>query len=409
MQVLFALLLSLVFLSTPAFATPPSPLVQGNNDFAVDMYSQLKTEPGNIIFSPLSLSTALAMTYAGAREQTATEMANTMHFGLDQQQLPMAMGGLLKDLNAGGDAHGYKLKVVNALWLEKSFEFQPEFLKLTHDNYDAGLNVVDFRTASDDARLTINQWVEEQTAQKIKELIPPHILNSLTRLVLTNAVYFKGDWRSPFEKVATQDGPFHIAADTTVTTPLMHKTAAYYYLDGGSFQALQIPYKGDDLSMILFLPKTIDGLEALENSMTTANIQNWINGLAPAQHVQITLPKFKATLLLDNLVDTFTAMGMRQAFLYPVADFSGIADPHKNNNESLFISQIIHKAYVAVDENGTEAAAATAVIMMAESAMARPEEPIVFNADHPFIFLIRDDHSGSILFWGRLADPSNKN
>jgi serpin B len=378
--------------------------VQGNSQFALDLYAQLRGQDGNLFFSPYSISTALAMTRAGAKGDTAAQMDKTLHFTLGQDILHAAFGALAKEVN--GDAaqpsdkkRGYQLSTANALWGQKGYPFKPDFLKLTKDNYGAGLNNVDFIGATEQARQTINSWVEKQTQDKIKDLIPPDGLTVDTRLVLTNAIYFKGDWASQFKKDATKNEPFHVAADKKIDAPLMHQTGDYGYLDGGTFQALEMPYAGKDLSMVVLLPKKVDGLPDLEKDLTADKLAGWI-GKIHTQEVIVTLPKFKTTQQM-SMTEVLSKMGMPIAFMPGRADFSGIADA----KEPLFISDVFHKAFIDVNEEGTEAAAATAVAIATESARVEPPTP-EFRADHPFVFLIRDKRSNSILFFGRMADPT---
>ena len=387
---------------TPASATTDrEAVVEGNNAFAVELYGQLRNQNGNLFFSPESISTALAMTYAGARGDTASEMAKTLHFTLPPDRLHPAMGALLSDFNA--PHNGYQLRVADALWAQQGYTFRDDFLKLTKKDYGAGFHPVDFKGATEAARLTINQWIEQKTENKIVNLIPPGTLTPDTRLVLTNAIYFKGDWQTPFKKDQTEVEDFHLSPAHSVKVPLMHIFDSYSYLNGGTFQALEIPYKNNELSMIVFLPNDVRGMPAFENSLTASNMQQWLSKLHPASDVILTLPKFKMTRQF-TLQDTLGAMGMPSAFDRIAADFSGMT-----GKRDLFISAVIHKAFVDVNEEGTEAAAATAVVM--EMAMARrgppPPSPIVFRADHPFMFLIRDNRSGGILFMGRVTNPAN--
>ncbi|MGA3264763.1 MAG: serpin family protein [Terracidiphilus sp.] len=384
--------------TSPSAAADQAAVVQGNNAFAVELYSQLRNQPGNLFFSPESISTALAMTYAGARGDTASEMAKTLHFTLPPERLHPAMGALLSNLNAAHN--GYQLRVADALWAQQGYTFLDDFLSVTKSDYGAGFNQVDFKGATEAARLTINKWVEQKTESKITNLLPPGTLKPDTRLVLTNAIYFKGNWQTPFEMTLTQSDDFHVSQKQTVKAPLMHRTDSFNYLNGGTFQALEIPYKSGELSMIVFLPNDISGLPALEQSLTASNMQQWLSQLQSVPKVILTLPRFKMTRQFE-LNDTLGAMGMPQAF-GTQADFSGIT-----GSRDLFISAVIHKAYVDVNEQGTEAAAATAVVMEG-MAMREPNRPppIVFRADHPFIFLIRDNRSGGILFMGRVIDPT---
>jgi len=385
---------------TPPLATATADraaVVEGNNAFAIDLYGQLRTQSGNLFFSPDSISTALAMTYAGARGDTATEMAKTLHFTLPPLRLHSAMGSLLGDLNAPHD--GYQLRMANALWAQQGHAFLDDFLKLTKSDYGAGFKQVDFKDATEAARLTINQWVEQQTDDKIKDLLQPGVLSSRTRLVLTNAIYFKGDWQTQFDKAQTRDEDFHLSAAQNVKASMMHREGGFNYFDGGTFQILEIPYKSAELSMIVLLPKDVGGMFALEQSLTAPNTRQWLGQLRPVPKVIMTLPKFKMTQQFE-LQDTLGAMGMTLAF-DAHADFSGMT-----GNREFYISAAIHKAYIDVNEEGTEAAAATAVVMRSMMARMQQPAPPVFRADHPFIFLIRDNRSGGILFMGRVTDPT---
>jgi serpin B len=369
-------------------------LVQGNNTFALDLYRELATEKGNLFFSPYSISTALGMTYGGARGDTAAQMATTLHFGLPPERLHPAFGSLIKEINGAGKPRKYQLQTANRLWGQKDYGFLPEFLKLTETNYGAGLKEVNFAGATEEARKAINAWVEKQTRDKIKELIKPGILTPNTRLVLTNAIYFKAAWMHPFSEKSTVKGDFHVGADKKVTVPLMHGGVRTGYFKGDDFEALNLPYESYDLSMIVLLPKA-GGLADFEKRLTAANVQGWLGKLR-THRVTVTLPKFKVTAEF-MLKPTLSRMGMPLAFDSRKADFSGMT-----TREKLWISHVIHKAFVDVNEAGTEAAAATAVVMEGRSA----PPPATFRADRPFVFLIRDNRTGSILFAGRVTDPA---
>jgi serpin B len=371
-------------------------VTEGNNIFAAALYGRLRHQSGNLFFSPESISTALAMAYAGARGSTASEMAKTLHFTLPPDKLHPAMGALLRDLNATHE--GYQLSVANALWAQQGYTFLDDFLRLLKSDYGAGLNQVDFKGATEAARLTINQWVEQKTQDKIKDLLQPGALRPDTRLVLTNAIYFKGDWETQFDKAQTKNEDFHLSPAQTTPAPLMHREGRFSYFDGGTFQILEIPYKSKELSMIVFLPKDAAGLSALEESLTGSNLQEWLGKLASVPKVIVTMPKFKMTQQFQ-LGPTLSAMGMPQAFSGS-ADFSGMT-----GHRDFAISAVIHKAYVDVNEEGTEAAAATGVTMRTMAMRAPEGPPPVFQADHPFVFMIRDNRSASILFIGRMADP----
>lgn len=382
----------------PVPLAPETPkVVEGNNQFALDLYGKLRSEKGNLFYSPYSLSTALAMTYAGARTQTAEQMAKTLHFNLEPDKLHAAMGALYKNLNAGGQKRGYRLNVANALWGQKNFGFLPDFLNVTKTHYAAGFNEVDFAGASEAARKTINDWVEKETQQKIKELIKPGVLGTLTRLVLTNAIYFKGDWASKFKKEATREEPFHLRSDKQVKVLMMNQTGKFRYLEDETFQALELPYVGKDLAMLVFLPKKIGSLSEFEKTLIAAKLKEWLAKLQ-SQEVIVSLPKFKMTAEF-SLAPVLSAMGMPLAFDSRKADFSGMS----GSTERLFVSAVVHKAFVEVNEEGTEAAAATGVVVTTRSERVLRR----FRADHPFIFLIRDNRTGSILFVGRVSNPQS--
>jgi serpin B len=372
-------------------------VVEGNNAFAVALYHQLGGQTGNLFFSPESISTALAMAYAGARGNTASEMAKALHYTLPPGQLHPAMGALLRNLNAPHS--DYQLNVANALWAQQGYTFLDQFLNLLKTDYGAGLQQVDFKGAPEAARSTINQWVEQKTEDKIKDLLAPGALRPDTRLVLTNAIYFKGDWQTQFDKAQTRNEDFYLSQTKSATAPLMHREGSFGYFDGGTFQVLEIPYKSNELSLIVLLPKERSGLPGLENTMTASKMQQWLSKVAPVSKVIVTIPRFKSTQEFE-LSAALRALGMPQAFASG-ADFSGMT-----GKRDFAISAVIHKAFVDVNEEGTEAAAATAVTMRALAMRAGPAPP-VFRADHPFIFLIRDNSSRSILFMGRITDPAS--
>ena len=373
-------------------------IVQGDNQFAVDMHAQLDREqPGkNLFFSPTSISLALAMTAAGARGPTQSEMAKVLHLDADLAQAHTHYHQLLKQWNAVGEMRAYQLRVANRLWGQKGYAIRPEFLTLTRQQYGAEMLLVDFAEAAAASR-EINHWVEEQTNGKIKDLIPPGSLDAMTRLVLTNAVYFKGDWVRPFDKQNTREEDFTVSAQGKVKVPLMHQQTKMGYAEEETFQVLEMLYAGRELSMVVLLPKKMDGLPELEKAITVDKLA-WLMSKLRVHEVNTYLPKFKLETSF-GLNPTLEAMGMKRAFSRE-ADFSGISSA-----EALYISAVLHKAYVDVNEEGTEAAAATGV-MMGALAMRRPEPIPVFRADHPFLFLIRDTKAGSILFMGRLNNPT---
>lgn len=367
-------------------------MVKGNTTFALDLYGQLKQQPGNLFFSPYSISTALAMTYAGARGRTENEMAAVMHFP-DQKTTHPGFAALLKQIDAAQGKKSVILRVANALWAQKGHPFLKPFLSLVKKNYNSEVKPVDFRAAPEPARREINAWVSKKTEHKIEDLLPPGILNSLNRLVLVNAVYFKGRWAEQFAASDTKNAPFHLTPDKTAPVPMMYKNASFGYTENSLLQALELPYAGNTCSMVVLLPKS--DLSTLEKELTADNLSRWLAGLK-RREVSVWLPKYKLTSAF-SLKETLAGLGMHDAFDPANADFSGM-----DGRRELSIGGVIHKAYVDVNEEGTEAAAATAVVMMKLSAPAHRTE---FRADHPFLFLIRDKTTGSILFLGRVVNP----
>ena len=392
-----AVFVSSVALATNAPAASPQDIaavVDGNNQFALDLYQQLAgASEENLFLSPYSVSTALAMTYAGARGNTAVEMAETLHFPLPAEEFHPAMGGLIDQINDPA-REGYSLAVANRLWGQVGYPFLPEFLATVEENYGAGLEQMDFAADPEPCRLTINQWVEDQTNNKIKDLLPANSITSYTRLVLTNAIYFLGDWQYQFDPELTTDAPFYSAPGESITLPMMHQEQDLQYAEYDGVQVLEFPYNNEELSLIAILPDEIDGLPALEQSLTSATLDTYLGGLSETP-VSVHLPKFEMTCEF-SLRDTLMTMGMVDAF-GGAADFSRI-----DGMGGLFISKILHKAFIQLDEEGTEAAAATAVVLDGSVGDPMPE----FRADHPFLFLIRDNVTDSILFLGRVIEPT---
>ncbi|WP_152051297.1 serpin family protein [Tautonia marina] len=375
---------------------PMDAVVRGNSQFALDLYGQLAQEPGNLFFSPYSISSALAMTLGGAAGETAEQMADVLHLTLPSDELHPAFGALNTRLLETKDDTGYQLDVANRLWGQQGYGFVPGYLALTRDAYDAELQTVDFARATEEARDEINSWVEDQTKGKIQNLIPPGVLDSLTRLVLTNAIHFKGDWAAPFLDQATRDAPFFLPGEDEVMVPLMNRRGSYRYGEGEDLKILELPYGKGDLSMVVLLPDTRDGLGALEAKLNAEQLDHWIAGLR-RQEVAVALPRFSLSSQF-TLNQALSKLGMSLPFQPGQADFSGM-----DGSRELYITAAIHKAFVDVNEEGTEAAAATGIVVGVRSAL--PSEPKVFRADHPFLFLIRDTHTGSILFLGRLTNP----
>ena len=376
-------------------------LVEGNSAFAFELYRALKGEEGNLFYSPYSISLALAMTYAGARGETAEQMAATLQFILDQDRLHPAFNWLDAELASRGegaqgkDGEGFRLNIANAIWGQEDYTFLPDFLDVLAENYGAGLRVMDFITQAEKSRLAINEWVSDQTNNRIPELVPQGAIGALTRLVLTNAIYFNAAWAYPFDEKATANGPFYLLDGGQVTVPMMKQTESFGYTEGEGYQAVELLYDGDELSMVILLPAS-GNFQAFEEGLQFQQIADIMSGLQPSA-VSLTMPRFEFDSEF-SLKDTLTGMGMQDAFS-GAADFSGMT-----GNRELFISDVIHKAFVSVDEAGTEAAAATAVIM---PTAAPPEPSVDVTADRPFIFLIRDVETGTILFVGRVLNPGS--
>ena len=383
--------------SAPAAGPAPDTrtTVADNNRFALELYVKLRAAEGNLFFSPYSISTALAMTYAGARDETAVEMARVMHFDSPPDRLHLAMGALIRDLNEGGKKGGYQLAVANALWGAKGEEFRKEYIDLVQASYGGALRTLDFDADAESARRTINGWVEDNTAHKIKDLIPSKGAIQGAKLVLTNAIYFKGNWAALFKADQTKAERFTLIDARKVDAPLMHQTGKFLYTEDNDCQLLEMPYAGDDdVVMTILLPRKLDGLAALEKSLEAGSLQVRLAKRAKREAV-VTLPKFKVTSTFQ-LNEALGALGMQRAFR---GGFTGMTV-----KGDLFIGPVLHKAFVDVNEEGTEAAAATGVVMMTTSVGPRPG-PVVFRADHPFLFLIRHARTESILFIGRLMTP----
>lgn len=376
-------------------------LVNGNSAFALGLYHFLREEKdGNLFYSPYSISLALAMNYAGARGETAQQMADTLHFTLPQDRLHPAFNGLDLELASRGegakgkDSQGFRLNIVNAIWGQQGYKFLPAFLDTLAENYGAGLRLLDFAGNPEASRVTINDWVSDQTEGRIKDLIPQGVIDKLTRLVLTNAIYFNAAWAEPFKEELTTDGPFHLLDGSQVTVPMMKQTTSFGYAEGEGYQAVELPYDGRELAMVIFLPAA-GKFETFENSLDAGKVEAIIESLN-YREVALTMPKFEVESDF-SLVDALAAMGMPVTFSAG-ADFSGM-----DGTRNLYIGDVIHKAFVSVDEAGTEAAAATAVVM---KLTAMPEPAVEVTVDRPFLFLIRDIETGAILFVGRVVNPA---
>lgn len=374
-------------------------LAKNNNAFAFDLYGSLRTEAGNLIYSPYSISLALAMTYAGARGETESQMAQVLHF-LPQDQAHPAFNALDLQLAESGkasskDAVPLQLSIANAVWAEQTYPFLQSFLDTIALNYGAGVRLVDFINQHEAARKEINDWVSEQTKGKIKDLIPRGMLTPATRMALVNAIYFKADWLSPFDANSTQDAPFHLLDGSEVTVPTMNQDAFLPYAQGDGWQAVELAYQGETAAMDIIVPDE-GRFEEVESNLNYESASTILESLQPSS-VMLALPKFEFESEF-GLREQLMALGMKDAFDGDVADFSGMTE-----RKDLYISAVIHKAFVAVDEKGTEAAAATAVIM--ERASARLSD-VTLTIDRPFLFLLRDIPTGQILFVGRVVNPA---
>jgi serpin B len=375
-------------------------LVVGNSAFAFDLYQALRCEEGNLFFSPYSISAALAMAYAGAKGETETQMADVLGFLPQEEQHPAfnALDLALRERPEGADEEDrFELNIANALWGQRDYVFLSTFLDVLAANYGAGLHLLDFRADPEGSRLTINDWVADQTNDRILNLLTPGTIQPETLLVLTNAIYFLGKWAVEFDPAFTNDeGVFRLMDCTEVIAPMMSQRAYHGYVDGEGYQAVELAYRGSTYSMVLMLPDP-GWFEAFESTLTAARFEEIVLALEPTR-LDLALPKFTFEDSF-RLGRTLAELGMADAFNASLADFSGM-----DGTREIAISDVVHKAFVAVDEEGTEAAAATAVIMVGTSAM--PEEPIRIAFDRPFLFAIRDQQSGIVLFLGRVLDPS---
>jgi serpin B len=378
-------------------------VVDGNNAFALDLYQQLRAQPGNVFISPFSISTALAMTRAGARGQTEKEMTNVLHLVLPQAALHPAFRALLARMDRIQRGNRIILKTANSLWGQRDYPFTADFVKMVREDYFAEAQAVDFKQSPETAANEINRWVDAQTAHKIPGGLPLGALTKNTRLVLGDAIYFKGKWQHVFKKQDTQPAPFYISTNETVTVPMMFQTAPFRHAFSGddSVELIELPYTGQDLSMIILLPTKYgpDGdqndVYHLEQQLTADNLRAWLGALdqAYANETRVGLPRF-TTKSSFNLVNDLKALGMTSAF-DGTADFSGL-----DGTQNLFLSDVFHNTFVEVNEAGTEAAAAALVVAATKGG------PSSFVVDRPFIFLIREHGSGTILFLGRIINPA---
>ena len=374
------------------------------NAFAADLYAQLRAENGNLIVSPYSIAVALAMTGAGATGNTAAELDKVLHLPVKEKVSDLQA---FKEMTASvttpprGAKHKPELSVANSLWLEQSHPWKQAFLVIARDHYRAGLFEANFRGNSEGARGSINRWVEKETHSRIKDLVPAGALDGNTKAVLANAIYFKARWAAAFKKEDTKPEDFTLASGQKVQTPLMFQQGNFRLWDTDTFQMLKVPYDGKATSMYVLLPKKHDGLPALERQLTPATLAEWTTVMSGGK-VNVWLPRFKFTVPTE-LAGVLQQMGVKDAFDPGRANFAGMTD----HPQGLYISRVLHKAFVETDEVGTEAAAATAVVMTLRAVAQPPEIPVQnFRADHPFLFVIKHEPTGAVLFMGRVTDPT---
>jgi len=379
-------------------------LVEGNSRFAFGLFAYLAEEDTNVFFSPYSISAALAMTYAGAREETASQMENVLGFSLGAAALHPAFNALDQRLMSPSrclsnpDSDPFQLSIANALWGQVGHTFLEEYLDLLAVNYGAGIHRVDFENATEAARATINEWVSDQTEGKVPELLGAGMLSSSSRLVLTNAVYFNAAWSLPFEASDTVSAPFTLSDGSTIEVPMMNQITRFAYAKTEDVRVLELGYANSTMAMTILLPEP-GALDSFIATLTAERFADLVAGLT-SELIALRLPTFsyEASFLL---ADPLARMGMTTPFRGGVADFSGM-----DGTQELFIGEVVHKAFVAVDEAGTEAAAATAVIMVGTGAPMEQPTPIPFVVDRPFVFVIRDQETGTVLFIGKVMDPS---
>ncbi len=388
----------------PPWTADMQAIADGNNKFACDLYAKLAEKNGNVFFSPYSVHTALSMTATGAKDATREQMLKALHLPTDAEKL-LAAG----DLGAYYTGRGkpYELAVANALWGNKEpvpgGKWRTDWLDLQQKHFRAGFREADFRSNPDGERARINHWVAEQTRDKIKNVLGPTDITNRTAMVLANAIYFKGDWVNAFEKSATRDQPFHLADGSKVNVPLMHtkKTPNHRYAEFDGFQVLEMPYKGGDLSMVVVLPRKADGLRAVEKQLTGEALAGWVAKLHAVPSLLVYLPRFRTEQRFD-LPEPLKKLGMVDGFQSGKANLRGMAD--LPDGQLLWIDKVVHKAFVDVNEEGAEAAAFTGV-MVANAPSPPPPPPVIFRADRPFAYLIRDAKNGTVLFLGRYEKP----
>ncbi len=375
------------------------PVVDGINGYAWESWqASLPYAQGNLFSSPFSQAAAMSMVYAGAEGETEAQLAAALGVPEGGEQAwHEHLGALIVDLS-GAHSRPYTLYTANRLWGQQDYPWEEPFLTVTEQDYQAPLEETDFVAHAEEARLEINDWVAEKTRERIPELFESGDIGSDTRLVLANAIYFKADWSLPFDEAETRDRQFTLAGGDTVSVPMMQLDDDFLYGRFDALRVLELPYESDEVSMVFLLPDSHDGLAALQEQLTDEQVSSWIDQLTDGD-VDVRIPSFEMDAefpMEDVLID----LGVEDAWLGGVADFSGMLDP---DVEALWLARVVHKAFVRVDEQGTEAAAATGAVMVGESAPAEPRE---FHAERGFLFFIRDRLTGTILFQGRMEDPS---
>jgi serpin B len=380
-------------------------LARSDNAFAIDLLQKLKGQKGNLALSPFSIATALEMAAAGAKGETLAQMKRVLHLD-GANDVPLDVAGALVSSYAAS-SNGVTIKVANRLFGERSFAFERPYLARMQGAFGAPLESVDFVHRPEDARGRINGWVAGATNDRIKELVPAGGVTDDTRLVLGNAIYFLGDWANAFEKEQTRSAPFSTSGTATKQVPTMHATETFAFATAPGVKILDLPYRGGTLAMTVVLPDAVDGLDAVTSKLTPAALDGWVGALRSTR-VSVALPKLEIDPAAPlSLAPVLASLGMPLAFDARQADFTGLANP-ANPRDRLFVSAVFHKAFVKVDEKGTEAAAATGVVMARPTAVLVQPPLQSFQADHPFLFFIRDTRTNLILFAGKVADPAAK-
>lgn len=380
-------------------------LARSSNAFGLDLYQRLRQTPGNLVVSPASITTALTMPWSGARGETEAQMRSVLHLEGTADEVITTSGQLSRALQ--DPARPIVFSIANQLFAEKTYKLVPAYVEKTRAAFGAPVESLDFKRAPNPSRIKINRWVESKTERRIKDLIPQDGIEADTRLVLVNAIYFLGDWAIPFDREDTRPAPFHLTASETKAVPTMHREGGFRIAQRDGVTALDIPYKGSELSMVFLIPDEIEGLAAVEAALDTKKLDALLSSLT-GELVLLALPKFEVNPGDSlSLGEDLKALGMRLAFDRDRAHFTGIADP-PNPADRLVLAKVFHKAFVRVDEKGTEAAAATAVMGVMAGFGGGGGGPRLVKVDRPFLFLIRDNASGLILFLGRVSDPSRR-